>query len=342
MSYLLVAYAFAVVLLGGFLAYSLIRDPASIQQDNNEILRAVSDSLKAKLRPPLVYDENLVSRALMNRLDPRQEGQTVALNMQMGDAVKTLIPPEYYNIDPRVFEHVSKQEERIDHLMGVRDFAALAKARQIPSGDAVEKIFELVGPIVTDSSRNMERSLRDLGEQWKSMAFQFYTTPRKVQILGEDAVDETDYDFDPGNMIPSHVPGEEEAEARGEPSRLSRLERARFHQNSFYFHVTPNSLHQITQMSRKLLYLQLWKAQYPIDPWTVGDAIDLPNFGPPPPGTKNIIERWVAWKHMLNDLAKEGVQPGGPGRQGRPSSGHAPPRVQPKDGGQRTTMAESR
>ncbi|MFH1743264.1 MAG: hypothetical protein ABIH23_30020, partial [bacterium] len=316
-----------------FLGFSLTRDNSTIQDSMIRIMRAMDDSANARLRPPLQYDKDLVSKALMERLDPRQPGQTVGMNLSMGEAIKTILSPDHYNIPPQTFALIEKFEQIMDHQMGVNDIASIAKARQLPAADSLEKLLEVAGPLITDMSRNMERSMRDLGEMCKSLFLQFYTTQRKLQILGPDGLVEEDYDYDPGNMIPAHLPGEDLERA----SRFSMIQRARWHQNNFVFHVTPNSLHQITQLSRKLLYVQLWRGQFPIDPWTLAEVLDVPNFGPAPKGATTVMERWVAWTRMMSEFGLE--TPGKP--VGRPPSGQKAPEIKQKEGGTRSTITES-
>jgi hypothetical protein len=232
--------------------------------------------------------------------------------------------------------------------------SALARARQLPSADTLEKFFEAMGPIVQDRSRNAEKSLRALGEMVKCMFFQFYNSHRIIGQLGEQGVVDETFDYNPESLIPAPIVGEKP---------WQHMARIRHHCNNFRFHVTPNSLHQITQMSRQLILLQLQKSGFPLDPWTIGKAFDLPDLGPEPKGTKNIIERWVAWTRMRGEIqteiavaaqsqmegaqanqqmkaAAEHLAP--PQPQGRPSSGQAMPQMKQKDGGTRTTVQESR
>ncbi len=148
-------------------------------------------------------------------------------------------------------------------------------------------------------------------------------------------------------MIPAHLPGEDPTKE----SRASKTERARMHLDAFKFNVIPNSLTQITAITRKMLYMQIWRDKsFPMDPWTFAEEMELPNLGPPPPGAANMIDRWKAWMQTFMELqtklaqqvqAAQGAQvpglPGMGGREGRPPSGGEPPHFE--KGG--TTIAES-
>lgn len=345
------------------LGFSIVRDIAPLQRAKIDNLRAIQDKVQVGLQPPLAYDTNAVSKSHAERLDTRRPNQKIGINAQMNEQpFRPVLTPEYYRVDPVALEVNNTYDEMMDHQIGIRDIAAFAKARMGGNPDAMEKFLELAGPIVKDISRGMERSVRDLYEMVKSGFFQYYTAPRRVQMLGEDGVTEQDMDFEPGNMVPSHMPDEVPTEGA---SKKTMLERARHYCQNFYFHITPYSLHNITQMSQKLLYLQLQRAGFPLDPWTLAESCQVPNFGPPPKGTTNVIERWMAWQDIQSEhlvemqqkiaaitgqLMPAGAQPpGGMGPKGGPTStgGRAPtaqtaPRIQQKDGGARSTIRESK
>ena len=343
-----------------FFGYSQVRDGASLQTSANRVMRALDDTVNVKLDSPLSFDSSAMGQGLIDRLNPRKPGQRIKINSTQNEQpVKTIIPAEYYNVDAQAWEWPAKMHELIHSLLGTRDISAIAKAKQVPSGDSMEKLMELAGPIVTDMSRGLERSMIAVGEQWKGLALQYYDVARRVQILGKDGVTEEDFDYDPGNMIPSHLPDEMARIKRGEfmntdsegkkvamKSRADIVQRARSHINSFYFHVTPNSMHQITQLTQKMLFMQLFAKGFPIDPWTLAEKMDIANFGSPHQVAKilqmpdsnvptDVLGKWIMWMELKSKLMP---QPAGAGRKG---SGQTPPAHQSKDGGQRTTVRES-
>ena len=250
-----------------------------------------------------MHDDRTIANSLMESLDVRQGGQTVGVDFSTSERpIRPILDPGYYDVPQWIPNVIAANDEMMKYISGVNDFQAIAKARQLPSSDTVEKIMEMAGPLVTDVSRNMEASLGKLGEMIKCLFFEFYTVARRVQRLGDQGVDEHDTDYyEPSNMIPSHS----DDENKEEPSKYTQVQRAQRYMNSFFFKITPNSLHQITQMSRKLLYIQLQKAGMPIDPWTMATLNDLPNFGPAPAGTTTMLQRWVAWEKMKGELTSD-------------------------------------
>jgi hypothetical protein len=364
------------------MGFSMVRDVAPLQKAKNDNLRAIQDKVQVGLQPPLSYDIDAVSKSHAERLDTRKPNQKIGIKAQINEQpFRSILTPEFMRIDPVALEVNNTYDEMMDYQLGIHDITAFAKARMATNPDAMEKLMELAGPIVKDASRGMERGVRDLYEMVKSGFFQYYNAPRRVQMLGEDGITEQDYDYEPGSMVPSHAPDEMESKpsedggkptmtAPNSPSRFTSLERAKMWAQSFYFHITPYSLHNITQMSQKMLYLQLFRSGFPLDWWSVAEACQVPNFGPPPKGTTNVMERWMAQKDIEMEqniemqqkiaaaqaaaqggpAAAPGSVPGGPtgpnggprGTGGRAPSGGAPPKIVQKDGGARSTVKESR
>jgi hypothetical protein len=327
------------------LGFSLMKDAHSLQESAVELLRQVQDSGKCRLRPSLQYDSNVIAQTTMDRLDTRSPGQHLAVDTSMGEFVKPLLPPEYYEVPAWIPAHVDTLWQLMDYLMAVPDMAAIAKARQLPASETIEKIVQLAGPLIRDMSRGMERPLAQLGEMNKGLFFQFYNANRRIPLLGKDGITSEDWDYDASSLVPEYLPGRD------------RWERARYLMSNLPFSVQPNSAHQVTQVTRQLMYLQLWRAGFPIDPWTVGEALDIPHYGKPPDGTVDVYDRWKAWNIERADMAQvmqmltavgaqgAGVPPGGGGggaQPGRPPSGGAPPKIVQKDGGSRSTISESR
>ena len=286
-----------------------------------------------------------------------------------------LLPFQWYEYPAHYLQAQQMFTSLIKDQMGVADAQALARARQLPSGDSVEKLMEQLGPLIKDQSRNMEESIRGLGEHWKSCFFQFYTASRRMQLLGPDGMAEEDYDYRPGTLIPymddaiwkdQGLPDLRNLEARrkfGAPEEwevyfskgevVPQFERARWHQNNFNFTVTPYSLHEFNSISRKLFYIQLQSRGFPLDPWTLAELFDIRNFGDvpliPDPTTgemrraQTIFERWLAWGQIQAKIqqAMGGGQQQGGGKRGRPPTAAQPPTLENK-GGVRPIVRESK
>lgn len=329
-----------------FLGFPLSKAGSSLEKANINMLRALVDSYNVMMSPPRAYDRNTMSSALAQAINPRIPNQTVGLDLTFAnEQFKPLLPADYYRIPgSEVNTFIESNEGRISKQMGVADAAAMARARQLPSGDSMEKILDALGPIIKDQSRNMESSVCGLGEMWKSLAFQWYTAPRRMSLLGQTGLTEEDWDYRPGELTPDNIPGME---------GTSHFDRARTHSGSFQFAVTPYSLHEFNSTSRKLLILQLSRSGFPVSWWTMAPLFDIQNFGPKPqmkdPETGEMreaqteLELWLCQQEMVARMqAAAGGGPGGKGKGGgRPPSGHQPPSVDQKSDG-RPIIRESK
>ena len=321
-----------------FLGFSLVRDTWRLEESITARLRARDDATNARLNPALMYDSRM-SEEFDKNFTPRIPGGRIVKppSLMSDRPVESVLPQEFYTVSPNADAEIMADEERLDFLMGIPAVKELMKLQQMPQSDSLDKILGASNAIIVDLARNMEASLRELGEMWKGMAFQFCTTHERLQLLGENGLTMEDFDFDPGNMIPAHLPGEDPTKA----SRASRTERARHHLDSFRFNVVPNSLAQISAITRKLLFTQMWRDKtFPLDPWTYAEIMEVGNFGVPPPEAKNVVEKWLAWQKVIMQLqgqAEDLVAK----REGRPPSGQAPPAVKARPD-LSTTITESR
>ncbi|MGD9935151.1 MAG: hypothetical protein AB7T37_15760, partial [Dehalococcoidia bacterium] len=333
----------------------ITRDTAGYDASMTRIMRAIDDSAVTRLDPPLQVNENAMDEDTAATFRVRQPGVTFRLTSLGGDAVKPALPYQQWDLPAYIPAWVQYLADRVRRITGVFDAEALAKARQMPSSDTMEKLQEMMGPLLNDMTAGMEVSMQEVADQWKGLVFQFRTFEDRLQLLGDDAETIEDFDYMPGSMIPSHMPWEAKLIEVNLPSAYSVYQRAREYSNLFSYQIVPGQMHQVTSMSKQLLLLQYQARGLPIDPWTMAEAAGLPNFGPPPEGTTTVMERYVAWKRMememIVNLQKElsalGVQPPtaeqamGGGKVGRPTTGMKPPRIAQKDGGTRSTITQS-
>ncbi len=349
----------------GFLGFPLTRCGSYLEKANIELLRGMVDMMNNRLSPSRAYDRNTMSQALAQTINTRIPNQVVGLDFTLaGEQMRPLLPPEYLNVPQVIPEVMQQNEQRLTHQMGVVDAQALARARQLPSGDSLEHLMDLMGPLIKDQSRNMEYSVTQFGGMWKYCVFQFYNASRMMEMFGPQGVLEETFEFKPGDLLPGIVPGAS--------VDTPQHERARKHASNFVFSIAPYSLHELNSISRKLFHLQLTRSGFPIDWWTLADVFDLRNFGKPPmiddpdePGQKReastIFEKWLAQQEIMARFqAAQQPPPGagggppgagapGPGGgftavhkpTGRPPSGQNPPAMEVKSDG-RPIIRESK
>lgn len=313
------------------LGLGVARDIIPLNDALNELINGVLDYVRKILRPGLIGDKRAVPESMWNRLDTRLAGMKIKQNPTAGKGI------ELTTQDPLpadVLEIIKTIVGEMDYLGGVANMQALMQLQQAPAADSIEKMLESLSPLLRLKGRLLEAFLRDMGEMVKACFFQFYTLPRRVAVLGEAGIDFADFDFNPGSLVPSMHPADEGYEATYDYQK-SHAERARAHQRNFAFQITPNSLLAISQLSRKLTYLQLARAGW-CDPWTLWEILEIPNAGSPPGDVTTITERIIA-ASALGLMGQ--VSPAG-----RKASGQEPPSVQEKPdeaGFPRTTVSES-
>jgi hypothetical protein len=338
----------------------LTKEPAKAQAAVTSLLRAYDDASNARLRPPVAFDGSRVNPAMARAVDPRMGGQVVEMSNMIGEPFKLLIDSKYYDLGVGVLEFIQWIKEEGTRLMGLHDVQDMAKAAQIPSGDTMEKLQELAGPLATDMSRNMEKALKCLADQFKALFFEFYTVPRRFSMFGPDGITKQDLDFDPAQLVPDDLA------LPGLGPKATRAQRARAHMLNFEYSIVPNSVYQMTQSTRKLQLVQLAKLGMPISPLTILEQFDIPN-------PEKEFEKWKEFQIAQGKAAIEvqaevqqaalaadpmgqlagviqgamGMSPeqtqGNPG-PGRKPSGQQSPHLEVKQdemGGQRTTIAES-
>ena len=313
-------------LLGAGLAHDLI----PLQDTVNNLINGILDHAHKTLRPAIVADKKSVPEGLWQKIDTRLPGLKIKSNPAVGKGVEFV---EQQNLNPYVMEVLQLVIQEMDNLSGVANLSALTQLNQAPGADSIEKMMEALTPLLRLKGRLLEAFLREIGEMVKGDFFQFYTMPRRIAMLGEAGLNFSDFDFDPGTLVPSLTP--EDPGYVPQLDRLkSRAERGQWHTRNFTFQITPNSLLAISQLSRKLLYLQLWRGGL-MDPWTLFEVLEIPNGGTPPGGTAETIIDRLQLAQQLGLVPVAG--------EGRPPTAQQAPSMQVKQGagGPRTTVSES-
>lgn len=355
--------------LGG----SLISDGRTMEQGINALMRGMEDSAAARLDPPALYDDTMVSSTWAQAINPRKAGVRAAAALSQGNPIQFPVEPHTYDVGPWIPAFMDAQEQRMNYLAAVPDMTAIAKAKQIPGADTQEKLFEMAGPIVQDLVRALEEPLTQLGNWRNAYRFQFFNYARVIRTVGPDELDPERWNFAPDKLAEirkySSFQFRPEMIAPFQPGQTpdQRTQQLRRLMSEFRYEVTESGINELHRMTTKLFYLQLMKEGFPISWWTFARIAKIPNFGPPPEGTNTELERYVAQQHikieLQADLQKELMQsqievgggggvPSGGGepqpipdiggdQRGRPQSYSKAPRLVQKDGGTRSTVTTS-
>lgn len=341
------------------IGYSLVRDIYELERARQHGERAIDQVIRHRMDPAVGYDSSKLTTKEAEGFDPWRERGRLGFDGPVDESsYRTLIPPQLLEIPPAAFQWQQYLSDEQDYLLGLNAIGAMARARLGVDGDAMEKLLELAGPLVKDISRTMEPPTRDVMDISKFIIFQWYTTRDLMTFVGPDGITPVTFDFDPSQLYPSHMEGEDKTGA----SMFTARERAKSFAQNLKLTITPNSLHAVTQTAQKLLYLQLFRAGFPISPVTVAKALDLENFGNIDGNSQ--LEQYENWEKKKIEMAANAQQfaasqmpqqaagpapavptPSGShtGTGGRPPEGGQSPQLKTKNGpnGPRAVVSES-
>lgn len=341
-----------------FLGLSKAHDLMPMQDGLNEIFNEALNIFALHANRGQIADANAMPESQFRRLDVRKPGWKAKVKATMGESFKLADPP---NLPSWFMQFTELLFKKFDDMAGTANLQSLMQLRQMPSADTIQKYYESLTPELKREGRLLEAHLRDVAEMIKCNIFQYYSKARRIAILGDAGKALSDFDYDPGSLVPAMAEGEENYIAELDKDR-SRDARAQFFHKLFSFYVAPNSILAMHAQEEKMMYLQLTR-QGMMDRWTLADMLEIPNYGTPPPiplpirdwkPTKDPITgiitpppmeiripQTVTEKLMAEQMLGMGQQPP---QQGRPPSGQAPPSLETKSdgqGGQRQTVSES-
>lgn len=280
-----------------WLGKSPIRDLLPLQDLLRESLRLLHNHIKKLGRPALIADKNNVSRAQWEKLDTSLAGLKALQNPSMGKGIQ--IVQENPQLLEALLPVMGFIIERMEFISGSKDVTNFAKLGQIPASETIERMMEVMSPAIRSRSRTLEAFLRPLAFKVLSNFMQFETMSKRIRCLGPEGAVLEDMDWDPGTMVPDYVHPEDltisgtptaAAQARGP---RSRMERATLFMPQFDFIISPGSLLKASEISDKLLHLQLARAGW-MDIWTLAERLGIQNFGAPPNGANTVTERLIA------------------------------------------------
>jgi hypothetical protein len=330
----------------------IIGDLIPLQNALNEALRGLEDGMAQWIRRGVIGDRQSISRTTLEAIDTRKAGLKAYLNNNVGGQGFQVVDgpqfPTWY------LEFIQYLKNEMDEIAGTKGLKEMAQLKQMPSADTMQKYMESMSPLLRVRARSMEVSLGELAEMLKVGFFQYYDQQRRFEIVGPNGLQVEDFDYDPENLVPS---GEVNPQT-GMPVK-PRWKRAQAHHKNFKFNVAPNSFLNISHSEQKMLILQMFREQI-MDPWTLWEAMDIPNVGAPP--MERVEDRIIAARQaalmqgptpelvqletelkkaqlmlQLQQIQQQAMMggappgPGGPGGPGGPPGG-APPGAPPGGG----------
>jgi hypothetical protein len=337
---------------------SLISDVGSIVQSMRKTERQMDQVITTTLNPPMGYDRTSVGGPKIENFDLFEPNVRAGMDGKPNDVFHSLLP-DTVKVEGEHFKWLEYLSAKMGKQLGLEDVANLANLKMNVAGDTADKMLESIGPVAKGIASNIERANAKIAYRLKFMVPQWFDTARIVSIIGPDNLTPQVFDFDPHSMIPSHAPDEFVAgELPPGPSQYTQLQRMRTFTKNIRLISVPSTLLKVTQMQEQLKYLQLKRGSAPISWATVMKKLDVENYGEVKGTTER--EKWV--NEQMEDLKLQAMaaqaaqalglggppqagggdkKGGGKGKQGRPPSGNAAPKIKQKSGG-RTTVTESK
>lgn len=313
-------------------------DLLSLQASLDWNLRIIDDHNAQVAQPMVVADEMSLGNNALKAINTRRAGMKVLQN-PMGKGITVVPPPP---LDIAIRDHIEWLMREMDDMAGVIDLKNLNMLNQVPSTETIDKMIESKSYLLQGRSRVIEAFMREFAELMLYNFAQFYTLKKRYTILGQGGVVPEDFDFDPGTFIPDYVHADDfdsfgqvtqDAFTRGPRPIYDRCKEVI---KQMHFYIAPGSLLSASDVTRKMLYLQLFRMGI-LDIWTLYEVLGIPNIGTPPDGAKSIFDRLKA-QMMLGVMAPPSpVNPQDPSA-GRPPSGQAMPHMANNG----STIAESK
>ena len=347
------------------LGRSLVGDVASIETTIRKHERLIDQVKTAKKNPPLGYNADDNGGSKIEHFDIFEP--EVRLGLFGGEPQKTFqsILPDSVSVDSEDFVWLKYLGEKELAQLGMNDVGNLANMKLNIANDTADKMLESIGPIAKGIAMRIEKANKRVGERMKTLIPQWFDAARLIEYVGPDSIAKEMFDYNPDDMVPSHLPDEMIGDTYPTTkSMYDRLTRAKFFVNKLRLVSVPNTLLRITAMQRQMLMLQLKRGGAPLSWSTVMRILDVSNWGDSPGSsekekffneeTELQVMAIIAKAKAFMKLKEMGIDPSileggeqggkggkgggggkGPGGQhagGRPSSGQKPPRLARKGG----------
>lgn len=237
-----------------FIGVPVTNDGRSLEDTINRLINSIVERIENAARFPIGIDETLPKqvRAKLEKHGLRAlVGKALALNFKMqGEPVKALFDRKLFEINSYEFEVVKSLMEVQDYVTGTNDYSNLQRKNQVPAADTQEALTQSLGVLSVDHEREIAVGVMKMGRIWLQLAPQVYTLKKRIMVIGANAVDAKDMDYDPESLVPSSDPRFNE-----KPYWKRLME----HLEKFNLYAAPGSLQERRSMTNKLTLLQILK-----------------------------------------------------------------------------------
>jgi hypothetical protein len=190
-----------------FWGMSKYRDLLPLNDAMNEIGAGIMDMIKRALNPVAVTKAGAIPTASWKEFYQDAPGSKLQMmpNANIGD-FRYMDPP---NIPSWVIQFHQYLSTEFDRLAGSIDVNGLGKKKQVPGGDTIEQMRELMNSITRLEGRYVEKFLEDAGVIAVSNFFQFWQIDTRLKTMGAAGISWADFDTDMRSLIPDNIPKED-------------------------------------------------------------------------------------------------------------------------------------
>lgn len=194
--------------VNNFWGLSKYRDLLPLNEAINDIGAGLLDMIKRCLNPVVATRQGAIALSTWREFFPDKPGAKLMMmpNAVVNADVKYLDPPP---IPSYVMQFLQVLTSEYDRIAGSVDVTALGKKKQVPGGDTIEQMREMMNSITRLEGRYVEKFLEDAGVQATSNFFQFFELPIRLRMLGGDGISWEDFNYSGPNLIPDNVPKED-------------------------------------------------------------------------------------------------------------------------------------
>lgn len=350
------------------LGRSLVGDVATIETTIRKLERKIDAVVTVTLNPPMGYNMTETGGPKIEHFDIFEEDVRLGVDGKPKETLQSVLPDEV-RVDAQHFTFLKYLAEKQEQQLGLTDLGNLQNMKMNIANDTADKMLESIGPIAKGIAARIEKGNKRVGERMKFLIPQWFDVQRLIEYVGPDNIAREMFDYNPDDMVPSHLPDEMIGGMYPETASMyDRLTRAKWFVKKLRLVSVPSTLLKITAMQRQLLMLQLKRGGAPISWATVMKSLDIPNWGESQGNTEK--EKWyseelemqklkiLAQAEAMKFMQQLGIQPpqddggkggggkgaGGQHAGGRPSSGGKAPKIKQKGGAggtPRTVVSES-
>lgn len=242
-----------------YLGVPITNDGRSLEDAINQMINSIYTRAKARAQFPIGIDEGLnkkVLRLLEKRGLLALVGKAIKMDFRrVNKPIQALFDKDLFAIEKHEFEIIKDLYELLDYVVGTNDFSNLQRKNQVPAADTVEAFVQSMGVLSVDHEREIAFGIARFGQIWLQFAPQVYNLKKRITIIGANAVDIKDLDYDPENLVPSLNPKAEEK---------PYWKRLREHLDKFNLLAQPGSMQERQSVTNKLTLLQMLKSGVPI------------------------------------------------------------------------------